>query len=251
MANTIAPFGFLDFNHQGGSQRTEELKQVWVASSDATPIFYGDPVQTLTYVSTAGQNSGFGPYVTQATSATTNCVGVFRGCELFNSALNKMYYSRYFPGQSAAGTSSQTGDIKAYIQADRTMRFIVQASSGGILGSSNIGQLLSVAASTGVGGSQTPAVGNPSSNVGNTTTGNSGVTVLSSASTAITAISSQTGLGTTSSLVFQLVDFYSNWGPGLLPGQVPGTGTGQFVNGMDNTTAGQYVIVQPWNWNQF
>lgn len=242
MANTIAPFGALDFVHQGGSQRTEELRQVWIRSSDVTPIFYGDIVAAqLTDISTSDQNSGFGPYITQGCSGgITTWAGVFRGCELYNSALQKMYYSRYFPGQSAAGTSSQTGDIKAYIQSDASMRFIIQASSVVVLGSSNVGNLFS----PGVNG----ALGNPSTaaNGGSVTTGNSGMQIISSQAT---AISSQTAFGATSSYAFQLVDFYSNWGPGLLPGTVPGTGTGQFVNGMDNTTVGQYCIVKPWNWS--
>jgi hypothetical protein len=52
MANTISPFGALDFMHQGGSQRTEELAVRWITSSDVTPIFYGDLVQALFPTST-------------------------------------------------------------------------------------------------------------------------------------------------------------------------------------------------------
>jgi hypothetical protein len=240
MANTIAAFGALDFMHQGGSQRTEELRQVWINSTDVTPIFYGDIVQAAVLVSTATANQGFGPYVTQGCSAVTTggagfasaglWNGVFRGCELFNLTLNKMYYSRYFPGSVLAGTSSLTGDIKAYIVNDLSMRFIIQVSTQGnqVFGSSNIGMVANPAI--------TGTVSGVSSTVGNTATGNSGMSL--SSATAITSTS-------TIAFAFRIVDFYSNWGPGLLPGTVPGLGTGQFVNGMDNTTNGQYVIVQP------
>jgi hypothetical protein len=248
MANTYAPFGAADFMHQGGSQRTEELRQVWIASSEATPIFNGDLVQfTNVYVSTGLLTGGFGPYVVQATSglntSSGTLAGIFRGCELYNTALQKMYYSRYWPGQSAAGTSSQTGDIKAYIVSDRAQRFLIQTSTDLVLGASNIGNLYGVGVSTAAG--QLAALGKSASAAGNTVTGNSGMALIA---TTLVNISSQTGLGTISTAVFQLVDFYSNWGPGLLPGMVPGSGTGQFVNGMDNTTPAQYVVVVPYNW---
>lgn len=48
---------------------------------------------------------------------------------------------------------------------------------------------------------------------------------------------------------FRIVDFASNWGPGNPLAGFPGVGTGQFVNGLDNTTVGQYVIVEPWAWD--
>ena len=249
MANTFAPTGANDFMHQGGSQRTEELRQMWVASSDATPIFNGDIVQMqVGYVSTGLQTGGFGAYITQGASGSSTgmIVGIFRGCELYNTALQKMYFSRYFPGQSAAGTSSQTGDIKAYVVADRAQYFTIQVSTDVVLGASNIGNLFNVGLSTAAG--QLAAVGKSASAAGNTATGNSGMCLIGTSGG--TAISSQTGLGAQSSFPFQLVDFYSNFGPGLLPGMIPGAGTGQFVNGMDNTTPAQVVIVRPWNWGQ-
>lgn len=240
MANTLAAFGALDFQHQGGSQRTEELRQVWVNSTDVTPIFYGDVVCQAVLVSTATAVGGFGPYVTQgASQAAQFFCGVFRGCELFSAALNKMYFSRYYPGSVLAGTSSQTGDTKAFVVTDTSMRFLMQASTGSAttLGSSNIGQLFPVGTSAGTASA--------SSVSGNTVTGNSGLYLASS--TPVTMTSTMIG-AIANGLPFRLVDFYSNFGPGLLPGMVPGPGTGQFVNGMDNTTVGQYVIVAPWNW---
>jgi hypothetical protein len=240
MANVIAPFGALDYTHQGGSQRTEELATRWIASSDVTPIFYGDLIVPATPVSTGLATGGFGPYITQGTSLSSTgtqvtapgWAGVFRGCEFFNPTSQRMQFSRFWPGATVAGTSSNAGDIKAFLVNDSQMRFIIQASSQNILGSSNVGQLYNCA----INGSGLT----PSSAGGNFSTGNSGMALASSA-----------GIAATSSVTapFRLVDFYSNYGPGLLPGQVPSAGTGLFVNGMDNTSAGQWVIVQPWYWD--
>src|SRR5580698_2676688 len=103
MANTISPFGALDYVHQGGSQRTEELTVRWIASSDVTPAFYGDLMQTLTPVSTGLLSGGYGAYVTQGTSISSTSpmtapgwAGVFRGCEFFNPTIQRMQFSRYW-----------------------------------------------------------------------------------------------------------------------------------------------------------
>ena len=237
MANTLSPNGARDFMHQGGSQRTEEIQTRWITSTDVTPIFDGDLVGPLTPVSTALATGGFGNYITQATSLgssnapTGGYAGVFRGCEFFNPTSQRMQFSRYWPGATVAGTSSNAGDIKAFIVADPAQRFLIQGSSINILGSSNVNQLYN--------GAITGAALTPSSAGGNTTTGLSGMSLASSVNITLTS---------TTGAPWRLVDFYSNWAPGLLPGTVPGSGSGLFVNGADNTTVGQILVVQPWNW---
>ena len=151
MANVISPFGLQDYVHQGGSQRTEELQVAWILSSDVTPIFNGDIVTSVNPVSSTTLTGGFANYITQATSQAQPLVkGVFRGCEYFSIAAGKMFMSRFWPGSGIAGTSSASGDIKAFIVTDVQQRFVAQASSLGILGSSNVGQFVSLTVNGGV-----------------------------------------------------------------------------------------------------
>ena len=57
------------------------------------------------------------------------------------------------------------------------------------------------------------------------------------------------GAGAISQFPFRLVDFLSNLGPGNPLSGFPGVGSSlAFVNGMDNTTVGQVLIVEPLNW---
>jgi hypothetical protein len=236
MANVLSPFGLQDYVHQGGSQRTEELATAWIASSDPTPIFNGDIVTAINPVSSTLLTGGVGAYITQASSQVNPLVkGVFRGCEYFNLAAQKMFLSRWWPGSGIAGTSSQSGDVKAFFVADVQQRFIAQASSLGLLGSSNVGQFVSLT----ING----AAGNASSAVGNYATGQSGVQVGSSGTTAITS----TGVY---GFPFRMVDLLSNTGAGGNPLQgFPGVGSSLgFVNGTDNTTVGQVVVVEPVYW---
>ena len=239
MANIISPTGAQDYVHQGGSQRTEELQQAWVMSSDVTPIFNGDLVCTVQPVSSALLTGGFGNYVTQGTSQTGGTVafrGVFRGCEFFNPTAGRMQYQKNWPGATIAGTSSATGDVRCYVVTDGSQRFIIQASSIGIMGSSMIGN----AVTTALNGTLSSATA--SSAAGNTVTGLSGMQIASSLSVTITS----TGVF---GQPFRLVDFLSNNGPGNPLQGFPGVGSSLgFVNGMDNTTVGQVVIVEPLNW---
>ena len=233
MANVISPFGAQDYVHQGGSQRTEELATVWIASSDPTPIFNGDLVST--YNPTAALlTGGFGPYITQGTSAAGPWKGVFRQCEYFNPATQRMVVSRYWPGSGVAGTSSMTGDVKAQIISDSAYRFTLQGSSlATLFGSSNTGQAISVAVN-GVVGTPSSAGGNPATQLSGMQAGSSGTTAVGSA---------------VSAFPFRLVDLLSNTAPGNPLSGFPGVGSSLgIINGTDNTTPGQILIVEPLNW---
>jgi hypothetical protein len=234
MANSLTGFGAQDFMHTYGSQRTEELEVAWIKSSDPTPIFNGDLVVTSSNVVASG---GFGNYITNGSSIGTptnlGWRGVFRGCEYWNNGAGRMQYSTFWPGQAAAGTTSAVGgDIKAFIVSDPSMWFRIRASSGAILASSHIGMEFPVTSSVG------------SSVTGNYTTGLSGLQLAASSPT---ATSSQ---GQAAPMPFKLVDFYSNRAPGNWM-QLPFAGAAAlsgFVDGCDNTTAGQVVIVAACDW---
>lgn len=237
MANTYSPFGANDLMHWGGSQRTEELETAWIKSSDATPIFYGDLVVSSTVAAASG---GVANYIQQGSSIATptnlGWRGVFRGCYFWNNAVQKMVYSRYYPGQGVTGTTSVVGgDVRAYIVSDPNQRFLMQASTGTTLTAANIGMLFPVLTSA------------ASSAVGNTTTGQSGLALASSTATLPSSAASFFGA---TPMPFKLVDFYANYAPGNWM-QVPFAGTSaisNFINGTDNSTSGQIVVVTPYDW---
>lgn len=112
--------------------------------------------------------------------------------------------------QTGAGATS-SNPVTAYVITDPQMLFLVQASTAG-LGSSQVGLNINVQAAT---------VGQ-----GNSLTGLSAATIASSQ-----------GGTASSSLPFRLVDVYSNVAP-------PG------VNGTDNSSAFNILIVAPNDWQR-
>ena len=108
-------------------------------------------------------------------------------------------------------TSSGTNDVQAWVCTDPEMLYIVQCSTTATVLSSQIG--LNFGVSSGTFGSA------------NTTTGISAMTLAS------------TSAATTATLPWRFMDYYSNWAP-------PG------VNGTDNTSAGNIVVVAPNNFDR-
>lgn len=202
--NTSAPFGFRMFQQREGSAPTAGFERRFVSSANTTPIFTGDVVGVSTTA----------PYVVSlgSTGAITSMVlGVFQGCEYYNTNVQRQVWSPYWPGSGASG------DITAYVCTNPEELYLVQGSSGGVLGSSVIGYGI-------------PASGTGSS-AGNTFSGQSIMTVTSSLVT-----------GLTSNSMFQIVDIYSNYAP---PG-VNGTSTGseglQMVIVQQNTAFRKTIV---------
>lgn len=189
---TNAPFGFRSFGHQDGSAPTMGLSRYWIYSSDTNLYFTGDPVALSS--ATYGYIQPF-----QGSSLTPRVLGIFQGCEYYNPSVGKVVWNSYFPA-----SVSSSSPVTAYVISDPEMTFVVQASSAG-LGSSMVGGNLNILTAQ--------------SSLGNTTTGQSNVT-----------ISSTFGLVAGSSYPFVLIDAYSNYGP---PG-APGT---------DNSSAYNWVVV--------
>jgi len=184
LANTNAPFGFRQFGQREGSAPTAGLETRKVSSANTTPIFTGD----VTGLSTTP------PYVTTvgSTGAITSVIdSVFLGCEFFNTNVNRVTWSSFWPGSGA------TGDITAYVCANPEQLYTVQGTSGAVLGTSVIGLGISMSVT--------------GSSLGNTITGQSVMTALSTTVT-----------GLTSNSPFKVIDVYSNTAP---PG-VNGTSTG-------------------------
>jgi hypothetical protein len=117
MANTSAPYGFLQYQGGAGGAPTFAQSTRLIASGNTTKIYTGDPV-----VPVVGSATG---YITQASSSnnlTTVVAGIFVGCKYLSTSQGRTVWSSYWPGADA------TGDVTAYVIDDPNARFVVQTS---------------------------------------------------------------------------------------------------------------------------
>lgn len=115
MANTFAPFGFRQYRGLGSAPTYEQSVRA-VASTNSTPIYFGDPVMNL--------NTG---YVAVYVGDDGNGVsGVFAGCKYLSVSQKRTVWSNWWPGADA------NGDVEAYIIDDPNAQFLVQVSGGPI-----------------------------------------------------------------------------------------------------------------------
>lgn len=211
MANTLASpsMGFQSFGRVEGASPTDGLTPVWIASTDASLIFRGDAVMT----SSSGGTNNSGNYITALPIANPSsgflCRGVFQGCYQYQPSAGRVVWSNFYNGV----VTGSTGDVKAYVIDDPDTLFLVQASTKGAITSSMIGLNIGVQFN---------------STTGNTVTGYSNMAVES------------TAVGSTQSLPFRIVDFYSAY---ALPA-IPNIGTAAFINGTDNTSPANMVLVR-------
>lgn len=206
MTNTVtAPTGgFQEFGRMEGGSPTAGMMPVWIASTDASIIMRGDPVQT----SSAGGTNLSGNYVTAAASGISFIRGIFQGMEQYNPTAGRVVWSNYYNG----AVTGSTGDVRAWIIDDPDRLFLVQGSTSAALTSSYVGLNIGFTGQSSVNG----------------TTGLSNAQVTSST------------VGSTNTLPFRIVDFYSAYAP---PG-IPAIGASNFINGTDNTVFGNMVIVR-------
>jgi hypothetical protein len=116
MANTQAPFGFRPVRRIDGAALNFMTNVRLIASNDTTPIGYGDPVTSL--------NTG---YVTRSTAGTTTIAGIFMGCEYYDTA-----FQRWTWMPNWTGTTSTSGEIRAYICDDVNVVFEAQSNGTAI-----------------------------------------------------------------------------------------------------------------------
>lgn len=124
MANTQAPFGFRQLRRLDGGSPTAGFDRLFLASSDTSTIFTGDPVVT----------SATGPYVTAASSGISQIRGVFMGCEFYSATFNQIRWSPFFPGSVATGGA----DVQCWVCTDPEMLYIAQGSTSGVIGSTTV-----------------------------------------------------------------------------------------------------------------
>ena len=117
MANTFAPYGFLQYQGGAGGAPTFAQSTRKIASGNTTAVYTGDPVMPV--VSTANG------YITQAAAGTTVLAGIFVGCKYLSTSQKRTVWSSYWPG------SDTSYDVEAYVIDDPNARFVVQSSGSG------------------------------------------------------------------------------------------------------------------------
>lgn len=116
MANTLTPFGFRHFGVLEGSPPTYGMSARRIAAGNATAIFRGDPVTSL--------STG---YIAQSAAGTTQIAGIFQGCEYLSTSQGIKIRSKFWPGSDA------TGDVTAFIIDDPRATFLCQSNGSAVV----------------------------------------------------------------------------------------------------------------------
>lgn len=141
MANTLSPFGFSPSGTISGSGPNFRLSQRKIASTNATAIYTGDAVMPVTGTATG--------YITQYTTGTVPCCGVFLGCSYLSVSQSRIVRSEFWPGSDA------NGDVTCYVIDNPDAMFLVQSGyTGGAVTLANVNQNAAIIA-TPVGSSLT------------------------------------------------------------------------------------------------
>ena len=113
MANTQAYNGFQQYSGTGSAPTYEQVA-VQIAYN-ASPIFYGDPVNP-------DANGYVVVGVTTASSGNTQIAGVFVGCKYLSVSQKRTVWSNYWPGSDVASGNT----VEGYIINDPNAKFVAQ-----------------------------------------------------------------------------------------------------------------------------
>jgi len=202
MANTQAPFGFVQFGLMSQTAPTMGMEKFLLLSSDTGTYFTGDPVALST------TNAG---YLTLPGTGNVTILGIFQGCEYYDASVNKITWNSYFP--ASVGSSSP---VTAYVITDPNATWLAQTSTQSVLGSTNVGMNIGWSSASQANG--------------NTLSGRSAVLLNS---TSLTANASEP---------FRIVDIYQNFAPPGVNGVSTDAGCFLIVKGNNwarNITTGQ------------
>lgn len=115
MANTSAPFGFMQTQGTGSTPTYEQVTRS--AQYNASAIYSGDPVTSQTDGTIAITSPG-----------TTQIAGIFDGCKYLSVAQKRTVWSNYWPGSDVASGNY----VECYIINDPNAKFIVQSDATGL-----------------------------------------------------------------------------------------------------------------------
>lgn len=112
MSNTQAPNGFSQLGLITGSVPNYAMNTYSIAYNNTHQIGFGDVVEQL--------SDGT---IDIASGSTSLILGVFQGCQYFDTAQNKTVYSNWWPAPSTASS----GTVFAKVIDDPNAEFLVQA----------------------------------------------------------------------------------------------------------------------------
>lgn len=115
MANTSAPFGFLQDAGIGSTPTYEQVARV--CQYNAAAIYRGDPVQSQTDGTLAIASAG-----------TTQIAGIFVGSEYLSVSQQRTVWNNYWPGSDVASGQYPT----IYFVNDPNAQFIAQSGATGL-----------------------------------------------------------------------------------------------------------------------
>lgn len=199
MANQNSPFGLRPIGPAGGGPYNANLQERrnGILYSNATAIYTGDLVKM--------QNTGYMAQWT-ATTAVSQCWGVFRGCRYFSNSQQTIVPQKYWPGTDAASGTVLAQFIPAALAP--LQYYVIQTDSTGIT-LADIGANADIVVGT-----------------GSTLTGFSGSYL-------------DTGtLNTTATLPLRIIDLWANWVTTMAGGGTEGAGAGSTL--APGTQAGAY-----------
>ena len=156
MANVLAPFGFAETQRLGAAPNYQ-MTRCWISPSNATAIYFGDPVTQI--------NTG---YVAQSVAGSTQIKGIFAGCEYYSLSQKKPFWSRYWPGNTADVSQVGNNVVAAYVIDDPQAEFFAQGN--GQITFAMIGETIQFALGTGSTTTGFSGATLDVSNVGSTTT---------------------------------------------------------------------------------
>jgi hypothetical protein len=131
MANTFAPFGFSQLKGTGSAPTYEQVVGQ-ILSSYTTPIYFGDPVITVSGNLNVGDTT------------TWPLAGIFVGCKYLSTSQKRTVWSNYWPGSDTAYPG------EAYYVNDPNAQFLVQSgNTGTAITQANVGSMINYAIGSG------------------------------------------------------------------------------------------------------
>ncbi len=126
MSNTFAPFGLRPARKIDGTPPNYAVQQRAILYSDTTAIFKGDLVK-----------DGGAGYIAKAlfNSSSHDMLGVFDGCEYYDTSLARPVFSPYWTGVSTA----LSGSVVGYVINDLDLIFEVQSTGAAAVPITDIG----------------------------------------------------------------------------------------------------------------
>ncbi len=126
MSNTLAPFGLRPVRRLDGAAPNYQTNNYLISTSQTHKIGTGDLVKS---------DATYAGYVDYAAATDTPVLGVFAGCEWYDTSVAKKIFSTQW-----TGTTTAIAPITCYVYDDVNIVYEIQSSNGGPVTQSQIRQ---------------------------------------------------------------------------------------------------------------